>query len=52
MAPGAELYRPEIAMVPIGDRFTMGAETAALAVDRFLRARIHGMTAAPCALSA
>ncbi len=27
----AELYRPEIAFLPIGDRFTMGPDTAALA---------------------
>jgi L-ascorbate metabolism protein UlaG (beta-lactamase superfamily) len=44
MALIAELYRPEIVMVPIGDRFTMGAETAALAVHRFVRPRI----AIPC----
>ena len=30
-----ELYRPEIAMVPIGDRFTMSPRTAALAVQRY-----------------
>ncbi|ODN71743.1 metal-dependent hydrolase [Methylobrevis pamukkalensis] len=30
-----ELYGPKIAMVPIGDRFTMGARTAALACKRF-----------------
>jgi len=30
-----ELHQPKIAMVPIGDRFTMGAKTAALAVKRF-----------------
>jgi L-ascorbate metabolism protein UlaG (beta-lactamase superfamily) len=30
-----ELYQPKIGIVPIGDRFTMGAETAALAVKRF-----------------
>jgi L-ascorbate metabolism protein UlaG (beta-lactamase superfamily) len=30
-----ELYQPKIAMVPVGDRFTMGAKTAALAVKRF-----------------
>ena len=40
----AELYRPEVVMVPIGDRFTMGAETAALAVHRFVRPKI----AIPC----
>jgi Beta-lactamase superfamily domain len=36
----AELYRPDIVMVPIGDRFTMGAESAALAVHRFVRPKI------------
>ena len=30
-----ELYRPEIGMVPIGDRFTMGAKTAALACKKY-----------------
>ena len=30
-----ELHRPKLAMLPIGDRFTMSAETAALAVKRF-----------------
>jgi L-ascorbate metabolism protein UlaG (beta-lactamase superfamily) len=30
-----ELHQPNIAMVPIGDRFTMGAKSAALAVKRF-----------------
>ncbi len=35
MALIAELHQPRIAMVPIGDRFTMGAETAALAVKRY-----------------
>jgi L-ascorbate metabolism protein UlaG (beta-lactamase superfamily) len=30
-----ELYAPKVAMAPIGDRFTMGARTAALAVQRF-----------------
>ncbi|RAI45642.1 metal-dependent hydrolase [Rhodoplanes roseus] len=33
----AELHEPTIAMVPIGDRFTMGARTAAFAVKRFFR---------------
>jgi L-ascorbate metabolism protein UlaG (beta-lactamase superfamily) len=33
----AELHQPKIAMVPIGDRFTMGAETAAFAVKRFFQ---------------
>ncbi len=31
----AEIHAPEIAMVPIGDRFTMSPTTAALAVKRF-----------------
>jgi L-ascorbate metabolism protein UlaG (beta-lactamase superfamily) len=31
-----ELYKPEIGFVPIGDRFTMGARTAAYAVNNFL----------------
>ena len=30
-----ELHKPDIVIVPIGDRFTMGASTAALAVRRF-----------------
>lgn len=35
MALIAELYRPDIGIVPIGDRFTMGARTAAFACTRF-----------------
>lgn len=35
MALIAELWRPDIGLVPIGDNFTMGPEQAALAVDRF-----------------
>jgi L-ascorbate metabolism protein UlaG (beta-lactamase superfamily) len=31
-----ELYRPEIGFVPIGDRYTMGARTAALCLQAFL----------------
>jgi L-ascorbate metabolism protein UlaG (beta-lactamase superfamily) len=34
-----EVHRPDIVMVPVGDRFTMGPETAALAVKRFLPVR-------------
>ena len=34
MALIAELYEPKVAMVPIGDRFTMGARTAAMACRR------------------
>ena len=30
-----ELHAPKIGIVPIGDRFTMGAKTAAFAVNRF-----------------
>ncbi len=37
MALIAELYQPKIGVVPIGDRFTMGARTAALAVLRFFK---------------
>jgi L-ascorbate metabolism protein UlaG (beta-lactamase superfamily) len=33
----AEIHRPEVAMVPIGDRFTMGPDVAALAVQRFFK---------------
>jgi L-ascorbate metabolism protein UlaG (beta-lactamase superfamily) len=32
-----EIYRPAIGLVPIGDRFTMGAKTAALACKRFFQ---------------
>jgi len=32
-----EIYRPEIGFVPIGDRYTMGAKTAALACQRFFQ---------------
>ena len=37
MALLAEIHRPKIALVPIGDRFTMGARTAAFAVKRFFK---------------
>ncbi len=37
MALIAELHQPRVAMVPIGDRFTMGADTAALAVKRYFK---------------
>jgi L-ascorbate metabolism protein UlaG (beta-lactamase superfamily) len=36
MALIAEIYDPAVVMVPMGDRFTMGPKTAALAVRRFL----------------
>jgi L-ascorbate metabolism protein UlaG (beta-lactamase superfamily) len=32
-----EIYRPKIGFVPIGDRYTMGADTAALACKRFFQ---------------
>jgi L-ascorbate metabolism protein UlaG (beta-lactamase superfamily) len=44
MALIAEIHRPKIAFVPIGDRFTMSPKTAALAVNRFLKVE----TAVPC----
>jgi L-ascorbate metabolism protein UlaG (beta-lactamase superfamily) len=40
----AEIHQPDVAMVPIGDRFTMGPEVAALAVRRFLKLK----AAIPC----
>lgn len=36
----AELHRPDVVMAPIGDRFTMGPEVAALAVRRFLKPKV------------
>lgn len=33
----AEIHQPAIAMVPVGDRFTMGSEVAALAVQRYFK---------------
>jgi L-ascorbate metabolism protein UlaG (beta-lactamase superfamily) len=39
-----ELHTPKVAMVPIGDRFTMNPATAALAVSRFFKLD----TAIPC----
>jgi L-ascorbate metabolism protein UlaG (beta-lactamase superfamily) len=32
-----DIHRPKVALVPIGDRFTMSPSTAALAVERFLK---------------
>jgi len=37
MALIAEIHAPKVAMVPIGDRFTMNGRTAALAVKRFFQ---------------
>jgi L-ascorbate metabolism protein UlaG (beta-lactamase superfamily) len=39
MALIAESYQPEIGLVPIGDRFTMGAKLAALACKRYFKFR-------------
>src|SRR5262245_64466560 len=44
MALICEIHQPKVAMVPIGDRFTMSPVTAALAVKRFLKAE----TVIPC----
>jgi L-ascorbate metabolism protein UlaG (beta-lactamase superfamily) len=44
MALIAEIHGPEVAFVPIGDRFTMSPVTAAIAVKRFLKVE----TAVPC----
>ena len=45
MALIAELYEPDAVIVPVGDRFTMGAKAAALAVTRFLP---KAKTVLPC----
>jgi L-ascorbate metabolism protein UlaG (beta-lactamase superfamily) len=39
-----EIHQPKVGLVPIGDRFTMGAEVAALACRRFF----HFDTVIPC----
>jgi L-ascorbate metabolism protein UlaG (beta-lactamase superfamily) len=44
MALIAEIHQPKVAIVPIGDRFTMSPVTAALAVKRFIKAE----TVIPC----
>jgi L-ascorbate metabolism protein UlaG (beta-lactamase superfamily) len=44
MALLAEIHAPRVAIVPIGDRFTMSPRTAALAVKRFIKCE----TAIPC----
>jgi len=33
----AELHAPEVVLIPIGDRFTMGPRTASIALRRYLR---------------
>lgn len=45
MALVAELHRPDVVLVPVGDRFTMGGKTAALAMKRFFPA---AKAAIPC----
>src|SRR3712207_7890033 len=40
----AEIHQPDVALVPIGDRFTMGPEVAALAVQRYFKLK----AAIPC----
>ena len=44
MALIAEIHQPKVAILPIGDRFTMNSTTAALAVKRFLKVE----TVIPC----
>ena len=44
MALLAEIHAPRVAIVPIGDRFTMSPQTAALAVKRFIKCE----AAIPC----
>ena len=44
MALIAEIYQPEIGIVPIGDRYTMGGRLAAMACKRFFNFR----TIVPC----
>ncbi len=40
-----ELHEPKVVIVPIGDRFTMGPRSAALAINRFFR---HADYIVPC----
>lgn len=44
MALIEELHHPQVGLVPVGDRFTMGAKPAALAVKRYF----HFETVVPC----
>lgn len=39
MALIQELHRPDVVIVPIGDRFTMGSDLAAYAIKRFFKPR-------------
>lgn len=40
MALIQEIYEPQIALLPVGDRFTMSGKTAAMAARRFLKPQI------------
>ena len=40
MALIAELHAPEIVLIPIGDRFTMGTKSAAIALNRYLKPKL------------
>jgi L-ascorbate metabolism protein UlaG (beta-lactamase superfamily) len=44
MALIAEIHQPDVVIVPIGDRFTMGPQVAALAVQRYFKVK----AAIPC----
>jgi L-ascorbate metabolism protein UlaG (beta-lactamase superfamily) len=44
MALIAEIHQPDVAFIPIGDRFTMSPKTAAMALNKFLKVK----TAVPC----
>ncbi|WP_210486943.1 metal-dependent hydrolase [Microvirga antarctica] len=44
MALIAEIHRPDVVIVPIGDRYTMGPDVAALAVRRYFQVK----AAIPC----
>jgi L-ascorbate metabolism protein UlaG (beta-lactamase superfamily) len=35
-----EIHQPQVAMVPVGDRFTMGGKVAAMAVKRFFDTKV------------
>ncbi|MCL4212033.1 MAG: metal-dependent hydrolase [Phycisphaeraceae bacterium] len=36
----AEIYKPDVLCIPIGDRFTMGPELATIAVERFIQPKV------------
>ena len=37
MALVSEIFSPTVGLVPIGDRFTMGAKTAAMACEKYFK---------------